>query len=153
VLNPHRIRLSDRRIRQSLRRVPVRPPTSSDMPDLDVALGHVIYRVRLRTGLSQQGLATRLGVNRSAVSRWERGQRCPTLSHLMLLGELAGGRGSSLLIEVEDLLRPLQGTDRFEDGFGPDGPDWLDGRDDRTGLHGLGGMQRSKREDDDAADD
>lgn len=152
MLNPHRIRLSDRRIRQSLRRLPVRLP-SSDTSDLAVALGRVIYHVRLRTGLSQQGLADRLGVNRSAVSRWERGQRCPTLSHLMLLGELAVRRGSSLLIEAEDLIRPPQGTDRFEDGVGQDGPHWLDGLDGLAGLGGLNGVKRPERGDDDAADD
>lgn len=123
VLNPRRIRLSDRRIRQSLRRLPVRPPPTAEAGDLAGAIGRVIHRLRLRAGLSQQEFADQLGVDRSAVSRWERGQRCPTLVHLTLLGELAGCRASSLLAEAEDLMRPPRGTDRFADGVGPDDPD------------------------------
>lgn len=153
MLNPRRIRLSDRGIRQSLRRGAVRTPPSPDAQRLAVATGWVIYRIRLRTGLSQQDLADSLGINRSAVSRWEHGQRCPTLLHLTLVGELAGCRASALLSEVEDLMGPSQGTDQFEDGFGPDGPDWLDAPGERDEPDGPQTPDRPEEEDDDAADD
>ena len=153
MLNPRRIRLSNRGIGQSLRRLSVRPTPTTEARDLAEAIGRVIYRVRLRVDLSQQQLADRLDVNRSAVSRWERGRRCPTLGHLTLLGELDGRSASSLLIEAEDLLHPARGTVRFEDGFGPDGPDWLDGLNGPDDPDDPDDPDRPSREDDDAADD
>ncbi len=153
MLNPRRIRLSDRGIGQSLRRVPVRPPPTTGSRDLAEAVGRVIHRVRRQAGLSQQTLADHLGVNRSAVSRWEHGLRSPTLAHLTLLGELAGRRASALLTEAEELMRPPRGADRFEDGSGPDGPDRLDGPTGSDRSDDVDDRDRGEMGDDDAADD
>ncbi|MGH9404369.1 MAG: helix-turn-helix domain-containing protein [Terriglobia bacterium] len=45
----------------------------------------VIKRVRLRLGLSQEGLARRLNATKGAVQHWERGRNQPDLAHLYLL--------------------------------------------------------------------
>ena len=120
MLNPHLIRLADRVTGQPLRQRPVRPPPSSDPQTLAVAVGYVIFRVRWRAGLSQREFASRLGINRSAVSRWESGQRFPTLSHLTLVGELVGRRASAMLTEAEDMVLAA-GADRLDRGCGRDG--------------------------------
>lgn len=41
--------------------------------------GSVIRRARLRAGLSQAELASRLGTKQPVVARWERGARSPSL--------------------------------------------------------------------------
>lgn len=41
--------------------------------------GQIIREARRRTGLTQQELAERLGTTQSVVTRWETGQRSPTL--------------------------------------------------------------------------
>lgn len=43
--------------------------------DLAEAIGQTIKEARKRAGLSQQALATRIGVSASTVSRWERRHR------------------------------------------------------------------------------
>lgn len=57
----------------------------------DPALGRL---VRVRAGLSQEELAALVGVGRSAVSRWETGERTPRSEALLryraLLERLAG---------------------------------------------------------------
>ncbi len=41
--------------------------------------GQIIREARRRSGLTQQDLAERLGTTQSVVTRWETGQRSPTL--------------------------------------------------------------------------
>lgn len=44
--------------------------------------------LRKRNGLSQEGLAEKLGISRQAVSKWESGQSIPDLNKLIKLSEL-----------------------------------------------------------------
>lgn len=44
--------------------------------------GDLIRQARLRAGLSQGGLARRLGTRQPAVSRWERGVTSPSLENV-----------------------------------------------------------------------
>lgn len=55
-----------------------------------VLLGEQIARNRKRLGLTQEGLAARLGVTNQAVSKWENDQSCPDLPLLPLLADLFG---------------------------------------------------------------
>ncbi len=58
----------------------------------------LLRRARRRTGLSQRGLAARLGVSQSTVARWETGETSPDLATVQRLAELAGLR----LVALDD---------------------------------------------------
>lgn len=83
------------------RRQTDRPPPASERDLLAIALGYVIYRVRWRANLSQPALAERLGLDRSAVCRWETGRRLPTLLHLHTVAMIDGRSASALLHDAE----------------------------------------------------
>ena len=54
------------------------------MPDVHRNnLAHIMRRARREAGLSQEGLARRTGISRSAVKRWESGESRPTVEILM----------------------------------------------------------------------
>lgn len=53
-------------------------------------LARGIARERERAGLSQRGLARVMGVDHSAVCRWESGARCPGLGRLIALSDYFG---------------------------------------------------------------
>ena len=50
----------------------------------------IIVNRRKALGLTQEGLAQKLGVTNQAVSKWESGQSCPDLALLPLLADLFG---------------------------------------------------------------
>lgn len=47
-----------------------------------------VRSIRKKLGLSQEKLAEKLGVTRNTVSRWERGEVCPTADNLIALNRL-----------------------------------------------------------------
>lgn len=55
---------------------------------LAAQVGENIARWRKLRGLSQAKLANLVGCDRSAICRWEAGQRLPTLPHLMAIGRV-----------------------------------------------------------------
>src|SRR5258706_3724071 len=61
----------------------------------DYAFGQLMLDLRTTIGLTQAGLAERLGVSRRAVLEWEAGSSYPKGERLTLLIELAG-RGSAV---------------------------------------------------------
>ncbi len=63
--------------------------------------GDVIKDHRLKAGLSQEGLALEAGVDRTFVSRLERGLRQPTITTVMALGEALGVSAADLVKETE----------------------------------------------------
>jgi len=76
-----------------------RTPLPSWVIDQRRALGENIIRLRRGAGLSQDQLADRIGKERRSVQRYERGERDPSFSDLVLiahglnvpLAELVGG--------------------------------------------------------------
>src|SRR5713101_9245832 len=48
----------------------------------DSAFGQLMLTLRTRIGLTQAGLAQRLGISRHAVAEWEAGRSYPTADHL-----------------------------------------------------------------------
>ena len=56
-------------------------------------LGKKIAEARRRLGLTQNALASRVGVTAQAVSKWEQGRSCPDIA---ILDELADALGISL---------------------------------------------------------
>jgi transcriptional regulator with XRE-family HTH domain len=47
-----------------------------------VISGDILREARLRSGLTQQQLATRAGTSQSAIARWEKGDVVPSLERL-----------------------------------------------------------------------
>lgn len=73
-----------------------------------MTLGERIAQLRRAAGLSQEGLAERIGVSRQAVGKWEKGLSCPDTENLLALAklfgvsadELAGLRGETARAET-----------------------------------------------------
>lgn len=63
--------------------------TSGPMTD------HALRTYRRKVGLTQEALAASLGVKKSAVSRWEAGQRSPNLTIIKRIREITGGAVSA----------------------------------------------------------
>ena len=53
-------------------------------------LGRKLYELRKKYGLSQEGLAERLGVSRQAVSKWECGESLPDTDNLITISKMYG---------------------------------------------------------------
>jgi transcriptional regulator with XRE-family HTH domain len=60
------------------------------VPTWQAWLGAAIQAARQQAELTQADLATRLGVQQSSVSQWERGTTAPTTKHLLVLQQLLG---------------------------------------------------------------
>ena len=77
----------------------------------------IIVTHRKKLGLTQEGLAQRLGVTNQAVSKWESGQSCPDITLLPMLADIFGitidelfGREPKSLAVPEALPWPDDGT-------------------------------------------
>ena len=55
-----------------------------------MTFSEIIAKYRKELGLTQEGLALKLGVTNQAVSKWESGQSCPDIALLPLLADLFG---------------------------------------------------------------
>lgn len=55
-----------------------------------MSLSERIRAHRKKCGLSQEGLAERMGISRQAVTKWESGQSAPSTEHLFRLAEIFG---------------------------------------------------------------
>ena len=71
---------------------------------MDLDAGGLVRAARQAAGLSQSGLADRLGTTQSAVSRWEHGRDEPRLSRLAEILR-ACGVCARLEFEVDDVDR------------------------------------------------
>ena len=78
---------------------------------------------RRAAGLSQEGLATELGVSRQAVSKWERSESSPDTDNLIALAQLYGVSLDDLLFqdmaEEQDGLAGGEGPKAPEEGEAP----------------------------------
>ena len=85
-------------------------------------LGEKIRELRIRQGLSQEALATRLGVSRQAVSKWEKNLSYPDTENLLALAALFGVSGDELAgLKLEAQAQPVQEPDGGENAAGVDG--------------------------------
>ncbi len=74
---------------------------SSRATDIGVIFGGVLQRQRAKVGITQEELAYRADVDRTFVSRLERGIRQPTITTLIGLGEALGVSASDLVRDTE----------------------------------------------------
>lgn len=84
----------------------------------------IIFELRTKRGLSQEGLAEKIFVTRQAVSRWETGETVPNTETLKLLSQLFDVSINTLLGSPRQLIcqccgMPLEDSDisRESDGF------------------------------------
>ena len=68
-----------------------------------MTLGEKIRQTRKRCGLSQEQLADKLCVSRSAIAKWETGKGMPDVENLKILSRLLGVSVDSLLDDSEDI--------------------------------------------------
>lgn len=73
----------------------------SNSADIGQIFGEILRRVRLEQNISQEALAFEAGVDRTFISRLERGTRQPTLTTLI-------GLGQALSISAADLVREAE---------------------------------------------
>ncbi|MFT3963725.1 helix-turn-helix domain-containing protein [Propionivibrio sp.] len=74
---------------------------NSHVPDIGPTFGSVLKRYRSALNVSQEELAFRAGVDRTFVSRLERGIRQPTITTLIGLGLALGVSAAELVRETE----------------------------------------------------
>jgi len=67
-------------------------------------VGRAISKQRVRSGLTQEAVAERLGVGNEAVSRIERGVVMPNITRLLEFAEIFGCEAAELLSEVSPLV-------------------------------------------------
>ncbi|WP_374501725.1 helix-turn-helix domain-containing protein [Zoogloea sp.] len=70
--------------------------------DIGLIFGEVLRRHRSEKNISQEGLAHRADVDRTFVSRLERGIRQPTITTLIGLGQALGTPAADLVRETEE---------------------------------------------------
>lgn len=70
--------------------------------DIGVIFGEVLRRHRSEKNISQEELAHRAGVDRTFVSRLERGIRQPTITTMIGIGQALGVRAADLMRETEE---------------------------------------------------
>ena len=75
-----------------------------DQKQLAGAVGRAISKHRVRSGLTQEAVAERLGVGNEAVSRIERGIVMPNITRLLELADIFGCEAAELLSEVSPLV-------------------------------------------------
>lgn len=69
--------------------------------DIGQIFGKVLQRRRLEKDISQEDLAFQAGVDRTFISRLERGIRQPTITTLISIGQALGISAATLLQETE----------------------------------------------------
>lgn len=77
------------------------PMVSTEITDIGQIFGEVLRRYRSDRGISQEELAYRADVDRTFVSRLERGIRQPTITTLIGLGLALGVSAAELVEEAE----------------------------------------------------
>ena len=75
---------------------------NSQLPDIGPIFGSILKRHRMLVNVSQEELAFRAGVDRTFISRLERGTRQPTITTLIGLGAALGISAVELVRETEN---------------------------------------------------
>jgi transcriptional regulator with XRE-family HTH domain len=69
--------------------------------DLQLAFGEVIRELRVKAGLSQEGLSLACGRHRTYVSLIERGRNAPSITTLWVMAEALGVHPSEIIRRTE----------------------------------------------------
>ncbi|WP_205746095.1 MULTISPECIES: helix-turn-helix domain-containing protein [Dyella] len=79
--------------------------TIAPIPDIGPLFGEVLTRYRTRAEITQEELALRADLDRTFVSRLERGIRQPTITTLFAVAQALDVHAADLVRDTEDLLR------------------------------------------------
>lgn len=82
------------------------PAHPADPSHFRIAVGRHLRQRRLALGYSLEGMAASLGVSKSTLSVWERGDRAMTLDHLAALCQALHTTPEELLDRGENHLSP-----------------------------------------------
>jgi transcriptional regulator with XRE-family HTH domain len=86
-----------------IREPKVRGMSSQSPPDISAIFGEVLHRYRSERDISQEELAFEAGVDRTFISRLERGIRQPTITTLIGLGQALNVSAADMVKEAEKL--------------------------------------------------
>lgn len=73
---------------------------------MNIEIANRLVELRKKSGLSQEELASKLGLSRQAVSKWERAEASPDTDNLICLAKLYG-------VSLDDLLNTDQSVDEI----------------------------------------
>ena len=73
---------------------------------MNIEIANRLVELRKAHGLSQEELASKLGLSRQAVSKWERAESSPDTDNLIMLSRLYGVSLDALLATDEEIPRP-----------------------------------------------
>ena len=79
----------------------IRCMANLQISNIELIFGNVLRRYRAKLNISQEELAFRAGVDRTFISRLERGIRQPTITTLIGLGLALGVSAADLVREAE----------------------------------------------------
>ncbi|WP_050181287.1 helix-turn-helix domain-containing protein [Domibacillus robiginosus] len=71
---------------------------------IEEGFGLILKKYRNQSGLSQEALAFKSGLDRTYISLLERGKRKPTINTIFSIAIILNERPSKLIKELEDLL-------------------------------------------------
>ncbi len=83
---------------------------------MNIEIANRLVQLRKAHGLSQEELASRLGISRQAVSKWERAESSPDTDNLIMLSQLYGVSLDELLSTEDPIPEPEPETDEAETG-------------------------------------
>jgi len=84
--------------------------SSQHVPDISAIFGEVLFRYRVEREISQEELAFEAGVDRTFISRLERGVRQPTITTLIGLGQALNVSAADMVKEAEKLYLKRSGS-------------------------------------------
>jgi transcriptional regulator with XRE-family HTH domain len=85
--------------------------SNNSPPDISAIFGEVLHRYRSERDISQEELAFEAGVDRTFISRLERGIRQPTITTLISLGQALNVSAADMVKEAEKVYLKQAGSE------------------------------------------
>lgn len=104
--------------------------TPRNLPDISKAMGARIRKCREEAKVTQEGLANRLKISRSAIAQWESGTTTPSITSLIDMAEFLRTTPEYLAFDITSEVRTIFRSPEREDMHTIDVIDWGDKPDD-----------------------
>jgi len=123
---------------------------------MNIEIANRLVELRKKSGLSQEELASKLGLSRQAVSKWERAEASPDTDNLICLAKLYGVSLDTLLNtdeSIDDIVKEQSKTDDSQTTDNKDEKSTSDKKEDRSSNNesfhiGVDGIHVHDDEDD-----